>query len=110
MAHLLPLTPPKVRHTPKRGGPFLYPESNAMNPEQPITELFTQPGCQPCKAVERKLNQYGIPYVVHDISTDENARERVQALGYTQTPIIIAPDGTSFSGLHLGKIKALKDE
>ena len=57
-----------------------------MNPDQPVTELFTQPGCQPCKAVEQKLVQYGIPYVVHDISTDENARERVRALGYTQTP------------------------
>ena len=81
-----------------------------MNPDQPITELFTQPGCQPCKAVERKLNQYGIPYVVHDISTDENARERVKVLGYTQTPVIIGPDGSSFSGLHPAKIKALRDE
>ena len=81
-----------------------------MNPDQPITELFTQPGCQPCKAVERKLNQYSIPYVVHDISTDENARERVKALGYTQTPVVLAPDGTSFSGLHLGKIRALRDD
>ena len=54
--------------------------------------------------------QYGIPYVVHDISTDENARERVRALGYTQTPVVLASDGTSFSGLHLGKIRALKDD
>ena len=81
-----------------------------MNPDQPITELFTQPGCMPCKAVERKLNQYGIPYVVHDISTDENARERVRALGYTQTPVVLASDGTSFSGLHPAKIKALRDD
>lgn len=81
-----------------------------MNPDQPITELFTQPGCQPCKAVERKLAQYGIPYIIHDISTDENARERAKTLGYTQTPIIIAPDGSSFSGLHPAKIKALRDD
>ena len=81
-----------------------------MNPDQPITELFTQPGCQPCKQVERKLNQYGIPYIVHDISTDENARERVKALGYTQTPVVIAPDGSSFSGLQPSKIKALRDD
>ena len=102
--------PLKARRVPKRGGPFLYPESNAMNPDQPITELFTQPGCQPCKAVERKLVQYGIPYIVHDISTDENARERVRALGYTQTPVVLASDGTSFSGLHLGKLRALRDD
>ena len=62
------------------------------------------------RSVERKLVQYGIPYIVHDISIDENARERVLALGYTQTPIIIAPDGTSFSGLHLGKIRSLRDD
>ena len=81
-----------------------------MNPDQPITELFTQPGSMARKAVERKLAQYSIPYVVHDISTDENARERVRALGYTQTPVVLASDGTSFSGLHLGKIRALKDD
>ena len=81
-----------------------------MNPDQPITELFTQPGCQPCKQVERKLVQYGIPYIVHDISIDENARERVLALGYTQTPVVLASDGTSFSGLHLGKIRSLRDD
>ena len=82
----------------------------AMNPDQPVTELFTQPGCMPCKAVERKLVQYGIPYIVHDITRDENARERVRALGYTQTPVVLASDGTSFSGLHIGKIRALRDE
>ena len=81
-----------------------------MNPDQPITELFTQPGCMPCKAVERKLVQYSIPYITHDISADENARERVKALGYTQTPVVLAPDGTSFSGLHLGKIRSLRDD
>ena len=81
-----------------------------MTIDQPITELFTQPGCMPCKAVERKLVQYGIPYITHDISRDENARERVKALGYTQTPVVIGPDGRSFSGLHLGKIKALRDD
>ena len=86
------------------------PESSPVNPDQPITELFTQPGCMPCKAVERKLNQYGIPYITHDISTDENARERVRALGYTQTPVVLASDGTSFSGLHLGKIRSLRDD
>ena len=91
-----------------RDGPSPYQKA-AMSPDQPVTELFTQPGCMPCKAVERKLNQYGIPYITHDISRDENARERVNALGYIQTPVVIAPDGTSFSGLHLGKIKALKD-
>ena len=81
-----------------------------MNPDQPVTELFAQPGCMPCKAVERKLVQYGIPHIVHDITRDENARERVRALGYTQTPVVIASDGTSFSGLHLSRIRALKDD
>ena len=54
--------------------------------------------------------QYSIPYIVHDISRDENARERVRALGYTQTPVVLASDGTSFSGLHLGKIRSLRDD
>ena len=86
-------------------------ESSSRGADSPaLTELFSQPNCQACKAVERKLAQYGIPYIVHDISTDDNARERVKALGYTQTPVVLASDGTSFSGLHLGKIRALRDD
>src|SRR5699024_7291372 len=96
-----PKPPPKGPPHTDVAGLSCTPESNAMNPDQPITELFTQPGCMPCKAVERKLVQYSIPYIVHDITRDENARERVRALGYTQTPVVLASDGTSFSGLHL---------
>ena len=81
-----------------------------MNPDQPITELFTQPGCMPCKAVERKLNQYSIPYIIHDISRDENARERVKALGYTGVPVVLRPDGESWHGYQPAKIKAVLDD
>lgn len=75
----------------------------------PVTELFSQPGCQPCKAVERQLIKHGIPYIKHDVTLDPNAHQRVTDMGYTTTPVTLAPDGTSFTGLHLGKIRALKD-
>lgn len=75
-----------------------------------ITELFSQPNCQPCKAVERQLIKHNIPYIKHDVTTDENAYQRVIDMGYTSTPVTLAPDGTSFAGVHLGKIRALKGD
>ncbi len=82
-----------------------------MTPDMPpLTELFTKPDCVQCDATKKKLNEYRIPYITHDVTKDENARERVLTLGYRSAPVVIAPDGTSWSGLHLGRIKALRDE
>lgn len=87
------------------------PESEHMNPDQPpLTELFSKPDCQACIATQRKLNEYGIPYIKWDVTVNEHARERVRDLGYSSLPVVLAPDGTSWTGLHLGKIKALRDE
>lgn len=86
------------------------PESNAMNPDQPITELFSKPDCPGCFATQRKLDQYRIPYIKHDVSVDENARDRVIALGYSGVPVVIRPDGESWHGYQPARIKGLLDD
>ena len=75
-----------------------------------VTELFSKPGCQPCRAVERELNKHGIPYIKYDVTVDDNAHQRVVDMGYSAVPVTLTPDGKSFHGLHLGKIRALKDD
>lgn len=95
--------------SPKFGRASLGSSSQGAD-AQPLTELFSQPNCQPCKAVERQLIKHNIPYIKHDVTTDENAYQRVIDMGYTSTPVTLAPDGTSFAGVHLGKIRALKGD
>ena len=81
-----------------------------MDDMPPLTEVFTKPDCPGCFATKRKLDQYRIPYIAHDVSTDENARERVRALGYSGVPVVIRPDGESWHGYQPSKIKGLRDD
>lgn len=76
----------------------------------PVTELFSKPGCYPCKSVEARLIKYGIPYIKHDITQDADAYDRVRQLGYSGVPVIIQPDGESFHGYQPARIKALLDD
>lgn len=76
---------------------------------EPVTELFSQPGCGPCIAVERELKKHGIEYVKHNIRKDPNAAQRLRDMGYTSTPVTVGPDGRSFPGFNRARIKALLD-
>lgn len=50
--------------------------------------LYSQPSCQPCKQVERKLKAENIPYEVVDITKDPAAAEMLRKAGFTGTPVI----------------------
>ncbi|MGY1946589.1 glutaredoxin family protein [Nocardia asiatica] len=51
--------------------------------------LYSQPGCEPCKAVARKLDQLGAPYRKVDVTQDDAALARVRGLGYNTTPVTV---------------------
>lgn len=50
--------------------------------------VYTKPGCVQCNATYRALDKKGIPYNSVDISIDEEALERLKALGYQQAPVV----------------------
>lgn len=50
--------------------------------------VYTQPNCSACKTAMQFLSQNGISYVAKDISTDEQARSELVALGSQATPTI----------------------
>lgn len=52
--------------------------------------VYSQPGCQPCLAVARKLDQLGATYSKVDVTEDEAAAERLRLLGYHGTPVTLA--------------------
>jgi glutaredoxin-like protein NrdH len=59
-----------------------------MIPHETPLQLFTQDGCQPCKAVKRLLDSMGAKYVTIDITEDENAVQKVRDWGYNGTPVL----------------------
>lgn len=55
--------------------------------------LFSQPSCNPCRAVKAALNKSGVPHRVIDIQQDERATEILRSGGYKGTPVMELPDG-----------------
>lgn len=54
--------------------------------------VYTSPGCQPCKATIRKLNQLGIEHNRIDVTQDDEALAYIKSLGYLRAPVVVAGD------------------
>lgn len=78
--------------------------------------MLTQPGCQPCMATARKLDQLEVSYESVDISKVAPDHPRVvlaRELGYASTPVVLVEEGgtdlvTHWSGYkpdHLAQLK-----
>lgn len=50
--------------------------------------VFTQPGCQPCRAVKRWLSDRGIAYDEADVSSEPKALAQLKEWGYMQAPVV----------------------
>ena len=68
--------------------------------------LYTKPACMQCNATKKALDRAGLDYEQVDVSTDDEARDYVLALGYLQVPVVEA-DGEHWSGFRPERIKAL---
>lgn len=55
----------------------------------PLT-VYTQPGCQPCRLVKKRLDDAGIEYEAVDISKNDEARTYVtEVLKASSVPVIV---------------------
>ncbi|TBN41116.1 glutaredoxin-like protein NrdH [Paracoccus subflavus] len=54
--------------------------------------VYSKPACVQCTATTRALDARGLSYDVIDLTEDDQAMERVTALGYRQAPVVIAGD------------------
>lgn len=54
--------------------------------------VYSKPACVQCVATYRALDQRGLSYEVIDLSEDDDAMEKVTALGYRQVPVVVAGD------------------
>jgi len=71
--------------------------------------VYTKPACVQCNATYKALDKQGLDYEVVDISTDDEARDAVMALGYLQAPVVVVDD-EHWSGFRPDKIKAIAKE
>jgi glutaredoxin-like protein NrdH len=62
--------------------------------------VYTQPGCQPCRAVKRWLDKRGIEHQTVDVTLSPGDAEALKALGYSGTPVTIVSNGDPETDLH----------
>ena len=72
---------------------------------EPLT-VYVLPGCVQCTMTTSALEAAGVPYVVVDLASDEQAVELVKPLGYGATPVVVA-GAASWAGFQPDKIKAV---
>ena len=77
-----------------------------MTSQQVKVTVYSKPACVQCDATYRALDKKGIEYSVVDISTDDDALERVRALGFLQAPVVVAGE-ESWAGFRPDRITAL---
>lgn len=72
-----------------------------------MVTLLSLPNCFQCKMSKRRLDEKGVLFEEIDMSRDESAFQKAKDLGHLTAPVIIAPDGSHFSGYNPDKIDAL---
>ena len=70
--------------------------------------VYTLPNCVQCDMTKKTLDKNHITYKTIDLSTDNEALQKIRDLGYQQAPVVIAGE-KHWSGFKLDKIKALHE-
>ena len=78
--------------------PLLLPESSSLK-NRSIT-VYTQPGCQPCKATKRWLDKRGIEYATVDVTESPADLAAIKELGYQSVPVVIVSNGDAETDIH----------
>lgn len=70
--------------------------------------VFSQPGCQPCRLVKKRLNDAGIPFEDVNLAEDEVALDFVtNALEATAVPVIFTDDRDPIFGFRPDQLAEL---
>jgi glutaredoxin-like protein NrdH len=72
-----------------------------------MTIVYTKPNCVQCDATKRWLDNHGIEYSTVDIEQDQEAFDKIVALGFRAAPVVES-DAGSWSGFNPDKLSLLK--
>jgi glutaredoxin-like protein NrdH len=75
-------------------------------------ELYSKPGCQPCKMSKKHFATNGIEFAEFDVTVNDDARDTVLSLGFLSAPVVVVRDADgnvaeSWGGFNPDKIKSL---
>ena len=73
--------------------------------------VFTQPGCQPCRAVKRWLDSRDIAYSEVDVTESPEDAQFIKDLGYMQSPVVayeVDGERRHFSGFNPYELEDLQ--
>ena len=62
--------------------------------------LYTKPGCQPCRATKRWLDNREVPYESKDVTLDPADIAAVKELGYEGVPVVVVNNGDNETEIH----------
>lgn len=70
--------------------------------------VYTTPACAQCEMTKKVLRRSEIRFDEVDVSKDAEALNKIQAMGFTQAPVVCADD-KCWSGFRLDKLKMISD-
>ncbi len=69
-------------------------------------EMFCGSGCSKCAGLKRWLEELDIPLLVHDLTVDTVAAQRLASLGYATLPVLRTADGRTAAGADRDELMA----
>jgi len=68
--------------------------------------VYTKPSCVQCDATKRHLKKLNIEFATVDITQDQEAYDKIVALGFQAAPVVIT-DNDSWAGYKPDKLDGL---
>ena len=63
-----------------------------------MVTVLSQNQCIQCDMTKRELKKRGVEFEEKRMDLDDSLLEQAKEMGYLQAPVVIAPDGTHWSG------------
>jgi len=71
-----------------------------------MTVVYTKPSCVQCEQTKKLLDKNGVKYTTIDITQDQEAYEKVVAMGFMSAPVVISGED-SWAGFQPDKINSI---
>jgi glutaredoxin-like protein NrdH len=71
-----------------------------------MTTVYTKPACVQCDQTKKLLDKNGVEYTTIDISKDQEAFDKIVAMGFMSAPVVISGND-SWAGFQPDKINAI---
>ncbi len=71
-----------------------------------MTTVYTKPACVQCDMTKKLLDKNGVSYTTVDITQDQEAYDKIVAMGFMAAPVVIT-ENDAWAGFNPEKINAI---